>query len=47
MKPDIDRVEFAHDFLSRIFAGNLHAKRIESLANAALGVMASASLAAI
>jgi hypothetical protein len=45
MKPHIDRVEFAHDFLSRIFAGNLHAKRIESLANGALGVMTSASLA--
>jgi hypothetical protein len=45
MKPHIDRVEFAHDFLSRIFAGNLHAKRIESLANSALGVMTSASLA--
>ena len=45
MKPHIDRVEFAHGFLSRIFAGNLHAKRIESLANGALGVMTSASLA--
>jgi hypothetical protein len=45
MKPHIDPVEFAHDFLSRIFAGNLHAKRIESLANGALGVMTSASLA--
>jgi Transposase DDE domain len=44
MKPHIDRVEFAHDFLFRIFAGNLHAKRIESLANGALGVMTSASL---
>ena len=45
MKPHIDRVEFAHDFLSRIFAGNVHAKRIESLSNGALGVMTSASLA--
>src|SRR5277367_4792957 len=45
MKPHIGRVEFVHDFLSRIFAGNLHAKRIESLANGALGVMTSASLA--
>jgi hypothetical protein len=45
MKPHIDRIEFAHDFLSRIFAGNVHAKRIESLANGALGVMTSASLA--
>src|SRR3984885_5843151 len=45
MTPQIDRAEFAHDFLSRIFAGNLHAKRIESLANGALGVMTGASLA--
>jgi hypothetical protein len=45
MTPQIDRVQFAHDFLSRIFAGNLHAKRIESLANGAVGVMTSASLA--
>src|SRR5271167_1065690 len=45
MKPHIDRVEFVDGFLSRIFAGNLHAKRIESLANGALGVMTSASLA--
>ena len=45
MKPHIDRVEIAHDFLFRIFAGKLHAKRIESLANGALGVMTSASLA--
>src|SRR5208282_3463418 len=45
MTPQIDRAAFAHDFLSRIFAGNLHAKRIESLANGALGVMTSASLA--
>jgi len=45
MTPQIDRAEFTHDFLSRIFAGNLHAKRIESVANGALGVMTSASLA--
>ncbi len=45
MTPQIARVEFAHDLLWRIFAGNLHAKRIESLANGALGVMTSASLA--
>jgi hypothetical protein len=45
MKPHIGRVEFVHGFLSRIFAGNLRAKRIESLANGALGVMTSASLA--
>jgi Transposase DDE domain len=45
MKPHTDRIEFAHNFLSRIFAGSVHAKRIESLANGALGVMTSASLA--
>jgi hypothetical protein len=45
MKPQIDRAKISHDFLSRIFSESLHAKRIESLANAALGVMTSASLA--
>jgi hypothetical protein len=45
MKPHIDRVKLAHDFLYRIFAESLHAKRIESLANGALGVMTGASLA--
>jgi hypothetical protein len=45
MKPHIDRVKIAHDFLYRIFAESLHAKRIESLANGALGVMTGASLA--
>jgi Transposase DDE domain len=45
MKTQIDRVEFVKGFLDRIFAESLHAKRIESLANGALGVMTSASLA--
>jgi DDE family transposase len=45
MKPQIRRVEFVENFLSRIFAESVHAKRIESLANGALGVMTSASLA--
>ena len=45
MKPQIDRVEFVRDFLNRIFDESLHAKRIESLSNGALGVMTSASLA--
>jgi hypothetical protein len=40
-----ERVEFVHDFLAGIFAGDLHAKRVASLANGALGVMTSASLA--
>jgi Transposase DDE domain len=45
MKHQINRVEFVQDFLNRIFDQGLHAKRIESLANGALGVMTSASLA--
>jgi hypothetical protein len=45
MKPQIDRVEIVRDFLNRIFDESLHAKRIESLSNGALGVMTSASLA--
>jgi len=45
MDPQINRVEFVQGFLDRIFAESLHAKRIESLVNGALGVMTSASLA--
>jgi hypothetical protein len=45
MKHQINRVEFVGDFLNRIFDESLHAKRIESLSNGALGVMTSASLA--
>lgn len=45
MRAPRDRSEFVHEFLSRIFAGDLHAKRILSLANGALGVMTSATLA--
>ena len=39
------RVDFVHDFLADIFAGDLHAKRVASLANGTLGVMTSTSLA--
>ena len=45
MKPQIKRVEFVQNYLNGIFAESLHGKRIESLANGALGVMTSASLA--
>ena len=45
MRAPRDRSEFVHEFLSRIFADDLHAKRVLSLANGALGVMASATLA--
>src|SRR5271169_2718174 len=41
----IKRVEFVHNYLDGIFAEDLHAKRVKSLANGALGVMTSASLA--
>ena len=41
----IKRVEFIQTYLEAIFAGDLHAKRIGSLANGTLGVMTSASLA--
>src|SRR3954454_4634723 len=34
-----------HRFLSGLFGGDVHAKRISSLANATLGVVSSASLA--
>ena len=40
-----ERVDFVHDFLAGIFASDLHAKRVASLANGTLGVMTSASLA--
>lgn len=45
MRHQIKRVEFIESYLNGIFAENLHAKRISSLANGALGVMTSASLA--
>ena len=37
--------EGVHSFLSNLFDGDLHAKRVLSLANATLGVIRSASLA--
>ena len=40
-----DRSEFVHEFMNRLFADDLHAKRILSLANGALGVMTSRALA--
>jgi len=45
MRAPRDRSEFVHEFLSRIFADDLHAKRVLSLANGVLGVMTSAALA--
>jgi hypothetical protein len=40
-----ERIDFVHEFLSRVFAEDLHAKRVQSLAHGALGVMTSAALA--
>ena len=45
MRAPKDRFEFIYEFLSRVFADDLHAKRVLSLANGALGVMTSAALA--
>ena len=45
MSRPIKHFDFVHDFLAGIFAEDLHAKRVASLANGALGVMTSASLA--
>jgi len=45
MNRPIKRVDFVRNYLDGIFAEDLHAKRVESLANGALGVMTSASLA--
>ena len=45
MSRPIKRIDFVNDFLAGIFADDLHAKPVASLANGALGVMTSASLA--
>ncbi len=45
MNHPIKRVDFIQDYLDGIFAEDLHAKRVKSLANGTLGVMTSASLA--
>jgi hypothetical protein len=46
-KPDQRRAHFAEvrSFVGEVYGGDLHAKRIDSLAGATLGVMQSASLA--
>ena len=44
-KPSETRRIVDFEYLSSIFSGEIHAKRIESLANGALGVMTGASLA--
>lgn len=45
MNHAVNRSEFVHKYLDGVFAEDLHAKRVTSLANGALGVMTSASLA--
>jgi hypothetical protein len=45
MNHSIKRVEFVHKYLDGIFAEDVHAKRVMSLANGAVGVMTGASLA--
>jgi Transposase DDE domain len=45
MKPGEQRLKLIRSYLNDVFANDIHAKRIDSLANGTLGVMASASLA--
>ena len=45
MRTPRKRFDFVHEFLNRVFIDDLHAKRILSLANGTLGVMAGAALA--
>jgi hypothetical protein len=45
MNRSIKHIDFIQNYLDTVFAGDLHAKRVESLANGTLGVMTSASLA--
>jgi hypothetical protein len=44
-KRTIGRIDDVRSFLDEIFVGDMHAKRIESLANGTLGILNSASLA--
>ena len=45
MRAPKERFDFVHEFVSRVFVDDLHAKRILSLANGTLGVMTGAALA--
>jgi hypothetical protein len=45
MRAPKDRFDFVDEFLNRVFADDLHAKRVLSLVSGAVGVMASAALA--
>ena len=39
MRAPKERFDFVHQFLKRVFIDDLHAKRVLSLADGALGVM--------
>ena len=45
MRASREQFDFVHEYLHRVFGEDLHAKRILSLANGTLGVMAGAALA--
>jgi hypothetical protein len=45
MRAPKERFELVHDFLSRVFGDDSHAKRILFLTNGTLGVMTGAALA--
>src|SRR5579862_2269655 len=45
MRAPKERFDSVHEFLNRVFTDDLHAKRVLSLANGALGVMTGAALA--
>src|SRR5208337_5015810 len=45
MQTSIDRIETVRNFVSRVFSEDLHARRVLSLADGALGVVTGASLA--
>jgi hypothetical protein len=45
MRAPKEQFEFVHEFVDRVFGGDLHAKRVLSVANGALGVMTGAALA--
>jgi hypothetical protein len=44
MRGSKERFDFVHEFLTRVFAEDLHAKRILSLANGTLGVMTGSAI---
>ncbi len=45
MRAPKEQFDFVHEFVSRVFIDDLHAKRVLSLANGTLGVMTGAALA--